>query len=57
MKRDHLYLIKNQPKVKVATPAYRADNLKNVWFMTLATAFAGFFHFFGRDLWYALTGG
>ncbi|MFN8457045.1 MAG: hypothetical protein U0401_20670 [Anaerolineae bacterium] len=53
-------LIENQTEVKVVAQAYD-NNMDKVRFITLATAFAGVFYFFGyyfgSDWWRVLTGG
>lgn len=49
--------LKDQPQVKVVASAYDAKNLDNIRFMLLAAVFAGFFYFFGENLWLALSGG
>lgn len=56
MKR-YRHLIENQPKIKVATQAYRTSDSNNAWFVVLAAAVASFFYFFGENLWHALSGG
>lgn len=55
MNQEIMRRIKNQPQVKVAAPAYNAEN--NNRFVLLAAVFAGFFYFFGANLWLALSGG
>ena len=56
MQNKYRRLIESQPKVKVVarTKDNRADQIK---FSLLAAIFAGFFYFFGTNLWYALVGG
>lgn len=56
MDRRYLRLLNKQPQVKVVSHAQR-DNSLNVRFVMLAAAFAGFFYFFGGNLWHALSGG
>jgi hypothetical protein len=64
VQKRYLQLIENQSKVKVAErnlPLARNIEVSNVWFVTLATVFAGAFYFWGYyfwdDWWRALTGG
>ncbi len=56
MKRYH-HLGKKQSEITVATYAHQAKDQNTVWFVTLAAAFAGFFYFFGENLWHVLAGG
>lgn len=55
MSKLYRRLIENQPQVKVAA---RVDHtLVNIRRALLAALFAGFFYFFGSNLWHALAGG
>jgi hypothetical protein len=60
MSKRYRHLIENQSKVKVIAQADNASADK-VWFVTLATAVAGVFYFFGYyfwgDVWRVLAGG
>jgi hypothetical protein len=55
MNQEIMRRIKNQPQVKVAALAYNAEN--NIRFVLFAAVFAGFFYFFGANLWLASGGG
>ncbi|HEX9923754.1 MAG TPA: hypothetical protein VGD99_13940 [Anaerolineae bacterium] len=55
MNQEIMRRIKNQPQVKVVASAYNAEN--NNRLVLLAAVFAGFFYFFGANLWLALSGG
>jgi hypothetical protein len=55
--RRRIRFIETLPKVKVATPAYRPNQVNSVLFIASAFSFAGFFIFFGTHLWRALAGG
>jgi len=57
MNRQYARYLKEQSRVKVATPAYRAESQKSGWLVALAFCFAGVFYFFGNTLWQALGGG